>query len=82
MRELLRSNDLVRLSFLEAVLNDADVGVLVMDQFTSAVEGSIGALPRRLMVVDEDYDRAREILSNIRMDDMENPFSPSSPNGK
>lgn len=74
MRELLRSNDLVRLSFMEAVLIDADVCVLVMDQFTSAVEGSIGALPRRLMVADDDFDRAHEIISNLEMDKMENPF--------
>lgn len=78
MRELIRSNDLVRLSFIEAVLNDADVDVLLMDQFTSAVEGSIGALPRRLMVTDEDYLRAKDIVSNLKIEDMENPIGDHS----
>lgn len=79
MREVLRSNDLVRLSFLEAVLVEADVHVLIMDQFTSAAEGSIGALPRRLMVPDDDYDRAREILLKLETEAIENPFADDFP---
>ena len=77
MREVFRSNDLVRLSFMEAVLNDADVCVLIMDQFASAVDGSIGALPRRLMVADDDYESAHEIIANLEaeMDRMENPIT-------
>ncbi len=63
MRELLRSNDLVRLSFIEAVLSDAGIDVLVMDHFTSAVEGSIGALPRRVMVDEDELDRARTLVA-------------------
>ena len=63
MRELLRTNDLVRLSFLEAVLRDSGIELLVLDQHTSLVEGSIGAIPRRLMVQDSDYRRARRVLA-------------------
>ena len=63
MRELLRTNDLVRLSFLEAVLRDSGIELLVLDQHTSLVEGSIGAIPRRLMVQDSDYRRARLVLA-------------------
>jgi hypothetical protein len=63
MRELLRTNDLVRLSFLEALLRDSGIELLVLDQHTSLVEGSIGAIPRRLMVQDFDYRRARLVLA-------------------
>ena len=63
MRELLRTNDPVRLSFLEALLNDSGIKSLVLDRHTSVVEGSIGAIPRRLMVAGRDYDRARAVLA-------------------
>lgn len=63
MRELLRTNDPVRLSFLEALLRDSGIDSLVLDQHTSLVEGSIGAIPRRLMVSERDYRRARSVLA-------------------
>src|SRR6185312_2629405 len=55
MQELLRSNNLVRLSFLTALLADAGIEAVVFDSHTSVAEGSISAIPRRLMVEDEDY---------------------------
>jgi hypothetical protein len=63
MRELLRTNDPVRLSFLEALLNDSGIKSLVLDHHTSVVEGSIGAIPRRLMVAERDYNRACAVLA-------------------
>ena len=63
MRELLRTNDPVRLSFLEALLRDSGIDSLVLDHHTSLVEGSIGAIPRRLMVAERDYLRARSVLA-------------------
>ena len=62
MKELLRSNDPVRLSFVEALMRDAGIETVLLDQHTSFVEGSIGAIPRRLMVSARDYDRARAQL--------------------
>ena len=62
MKELLRTNDVVKLSWLEALLADAGIESLVLDQHTSIVEGSIGILPRRLVVSDDDYLRARLVL--------------------
>ena len=59
MRVLLTSNDPVRLSFLTVLLADAGIAAIVLDAHTSAVEGSIGAIPRRLMVAAEDETRAR-----------------------
>lgn len=62
MKELLRTNDVVRLSWLQALLADAGIEYVVLDLHTSVVEGSIGILPRRLMVSDEDHARARRVL--------------------
>jgi hypothetical protein len=63
MKELLRTNDLVRLSWVEALLTDAEIGCLVLDQHTSLVEGSIGAIQRRLMVDVRDHRRAQTLLA-------------------
>ena len=62
MKELLRTNDLVRLSWVQALLADAGIECLVLDQHTSLVEGSIGAIQRRLMVDEHDYSRARRVV--------------------
>lgn len=62
MRVLATSNDPVRLSFLTALLADAGIAAFVLDAHTSAVEGSIGAIPRRLAVQEEDEARARRVL--------------------
>jgi hypothetical protein len=63
MKELMRTNDPVFLSWIQAVLADAEIGAIVFDQYTSAAEGSIGALPRRVMVDDDDFDRAQSIIN-------------------
>jgi putative signal transducing protein len=63
MKELLRTNDPVRLSFVQALLRDSGIDSHVLDHHTSLVEGSIGAIPRRLVVAERDYRRARTILA-------------------
>lgn len=67
MKELLRSNDLVFLSYVSHVLDAEGVDYLLLDTYTSAVEGSIGAIPRRLMVGEDEFDRARRILGNASL---------------
>ena len=62
VKELLRTNDLVLLSWAEALLRDHDIEPLVLDAHTAILEGSIGAIQRRLMVVDDAYQRARWLL--------------------
>ncbi|MGQ3672243.1 putative signal transducing protein [Xanthobacter sp. TB0136] len=62
MRELLRTNDVVLLGAIEAFLNAAGIDHLVVDVHISAVEGSIGILPRRILVLDEDMVEARRLL--------------------
>ena len=62
MKEVIRSTDPVRLSYVTALLKDAEIEAVVLDSFVSAVEGSIGVFPRRLMVLDEDCDAAVTLL--------------------
>lgn len=62
MREILRTNDLVRLSWLQALFADRGIRSIVLDTHTSVLEGSVGAIPRRLMVEDADYAAVQRIL--------------------
>jgi len=62
MRELLRSNDLVHLSWARAMLAAEGIDSVLLDDYVSGVEGSIGAIPRRLMVSEELFDQAEQVL--------------------
>jgi hypothetical protein len=62
MKELLCTNDVVKLSWLTALLADSGIEVLVLDTHASILEGSAGAIPRRLIVDSDDYTRARWVL--------------------
>ncbi|HEY1382282.1 MAG TPA: DUF2007 domain-containing protein [Dongiaceae bacterium] len=64
MKEIARSTDPVRLSFLTALLADGGVIAILFDTHASIVQGSLGVLPQRLMVGDEDYDQAVVILKS------------------
>lgn len=63
MTELIRSNDLVLMGFAQAMLEGADIPVLVADQHMSLLEGSIGAFARRLLVPDDRAAEARRLLT-------------------
>ena len=62
MIELLRTNDLIVISLVEAILTSEQVGYFVADQHMSAMEGSLGFLQRRIMVVADDLAWARRLL--------------------
>lgn len=62
MHVLLVTNDLVRLSFLTCLLRDAGVEAVILDNQVSTLEGSIGAIPRRLVVASEDQAQATRVL--------------------
>jgi hypothetical protein len=68
MRELLRSNDLVHLSWAQAALAAADISSVVLDTHVSGVEGNIGAFPRRLMVDDANLEQARKVLARAEQE--------------
>ena len=64
MQDILRSNDLVLMSFAESILADAGIGAQVADQHISGMEGFIGAFPRRLRVLNDDVPGARRALTD------------------
>ncbi len=68
MLEILRSNDLVLISAVDALLTSAGITLLVADTFASAIEGSIGAIPRRILVASADAERARILLHEAGFD--------------
>lgn len=63
MKEIIRSNDPVLLSFVRATLADEGVECLVLDGNMSVLEGSLGILAARVLVPDDDAVRARRALS-------------------
>lgn len=65
MEEVFRTNDLVKLSYVQHLLDDAGVEYFVADQHISAVEGNIGAFPRRVMVHEDLAVRAKFILREV-----------------
>ena len=67
MKEVLRSNDPTEIAFATALLNGEDIDCFPMDVHMSVLEGSIGILPRRLMVRDSDLFMARAILRDNKL---------------
>ncbi|SDI47831.1 DUF2007 domain-containing protein [Lutimaribacter saemankumensis] len=62
MKQLLRTNDPTVMAFAKALLQGEDIDCFEMDVNMSVLEGSIGILPRRLMVREDDLDQARRAL--------------------
>ena len=63
MREILRTNDMVLVSAVGALLDAARIHHLVFDQNMSVLEGSLGVLQRRILVPDDEIDAARRLLA-------------------
>lgn len=64
MRELVRTNDSVLVSAVQALLEGAAIPHVVLDQNMSIVEGSLGILPRRVLVSDDHLKAARRLLED------------------
>jgi hypothetical protein len=64
LRELVRTNDIVLVSAVGALLDGAHIHHLVLDQNMSIIEGSLGVLPRRILVHEDDNREARQILTD------------------
>ena len=62
MIELLRSNDVVLISFAESLLKEAEIPFFVADTHMSVLDGQVSILPRRLLVPREDLRKAQAIL--------------------
>ena len=68
MKELLSTNDITKFVYAETILNSNDIVSFTLDENISVLEGSIGILPRRLMVLENDYDEALELLKDFGLD--------------
>ena len=62
MRDVVRTNDPIAVSYIVALLRDAGIHHHVADLNMSVMEGSIGVFPRRIMVLDEDVQAVRNLL--------------------
>ncbi|MCW9035736.1 MAG: DUF2007 domain-containing protein [Rhodospirillales bacterium] len=65
MKELIRTNDPVLLMTLKTRLESEGIDSLVFDTHASIIEGSISAIPRRVMVIDDDFEQAFGILQKM-----------------
>jgi hypothetical protein len=64
LRELVRTNDAVTISAIEALLKGAGISHIIADQNISVLEGSIGAFQRRILVDEDEFAAARRLLSD------------------
>lgn len=71
MKLVMRSTDPVALSFAKAMLQAEGIQVFEMDVNMSVLEGSIGILPRRLMVADQDHFVASAVLREHQVEGVE-----------
>ncbi|MAZ19104.1 DUF2007 domain-containing protein [Oricola sp.] len=68
MEELMRTNNPVTLSFVEALMRDAGILVLVADENMSIMDGSLGILPRRILVEADRIEQARRIVRDAGLE--------------
>ena len=68
MKELFSTNDITKFVYVETILNSNDIVSFTLDENISVLEGSIGILPRRLMVLENDYEQALELLEDFGLD--------------
>lgn len=67
MKEIFSTLDQVEISYVKAMLKERGIEVLVYDQNTSALYGDNILIPKRLMVVDEDYFMANSVLKDLEL---------------
>ena len=65
MRAVLKTIDPVVLNYAANVLEQEGIEAVIFDTHASVMDGSMGFLPRRLMVLDEDFDRAQKLLRQV-----------------
>ena len=68
MKELFSTNDITQFVYAETILNSNDIVSFALDENISVLEGSIGILPRRLMVLENDYEQALDLLEDFGLD--------------
>jgi hypothetical protein len=73
LKELLRTNDMVLVSFVRSLLDEAEIPYLVLDNHMSVIEGSLGVLPRRVLVGEAYVLSARRVLAENGLRDQLRP---------
>ncbi len=68
MKELIRTNDVVLISFVESLLTQAGIGHLVLDQHMSVLEGSLGIIARRILVDSDETAQARRLMKDAGLE--------------
>ena len=68
MKELFSTNDITKFVYAETILNSNDIVSFTLDENISVLEGSIGILPRQLMVLENDYEQALDLLEDFGLD--------------
>ena len=76
MREIVRTNDPVLISAIEALLNGGGIPHVVFDRNMSIIEGSLGFLPQRILVAEEHEDDARRVLQDAGLGHELRPDAP------
>ena len=69
MIAVIKTNNPVTISFARSVLDDADIGWYIADTHASIIEGSIGAIPQRVMVLEDEAEDARKALSKAGLEE-------------
>ena len=73
MIELLRTNDFALLSYVAALLKAENIPFDDFDGFMNILDGNVGAIPRRVMVDDDEAARARRLLTDAGLADVLSP---------
>lgn len=82
MHELIRTNDPVTISFVESLMKDAEISCFVADRDMSILEGSLGLLPRRILIDDTKAAFARRIIRDAGLGDELRPWDGEEPAGE
>ncbi|MEP3438449.1 MAG: DUF2007 domain-containing protein [Hoeflea sp.] len=81
MHDLIRTNDPVLISFVESLMRDAGIGCMVADAGMSILEGSVGVIPRRILVDPDMAAQARRIVMDAGLEDELRPWTDSDTPG-
>ena len=64
MKQLIRTTDIVTISHIQAILDTEGIATFELDVNMSVLDGSLGILPRRIMVADDEYDDAVQLITD------------------
>ena len=66
MQILIRSNDIIYLTWVKSILSHNNIEFIVLDESMASTEGNISAIPVRILVDDNDFKKATYLISETR----------------